>query len=220
MKTTSITYWLVLLIAFPMTVLAQTPPAPTLTCTIEQPLNPPSGTPVSYDVSNLNFINLDLLIDTEGAGSLDAIGAVAINPPANNLPASYLVITATNSAGTAVPITAKIKGGYGVNGAQGYVIESYLPEDATTRASKEQAYINQIKTTDTHSPATAVTWINQNNAQALTTVDQIYTQSQVGAFTITVKYVCTKSGLWNGTVQGTSVIANVLNKGSQFDNLQ
>jgi hypothetical protein len=193
---------------------------PTLSVSIEQPLSTPSGTPTSYDVSNLNFINVDILINTKGEGNLDEVGSVVINPPTNNLPSSYITITAVNSSGTNIPVKAKMVSGNGTNGTNGYVVSFYIPEDSATRTSKEQAYINQIKSTDTQSPANAISWINQNNSKALAALDQIYTQSQTGAFTITVTYVSNKAGLWNGTVQSVAIIANILDEGSQFDNLQ
>jgi hypothetical protein len=211
-----ITFLLVVFVAAQWPLFAQTPPAPTLTCTIEQPLDAPSGTPVTYDVSNEGYLVMDAAIDTKGGGKLGNSGAVAINPT-GTLPPTYLVVTATNSSGTSVPVNARITGDVG--GTGGYQITFFLPENATTRTTKEQAFIDNAKATDTGSPSSAATWVSANNAQALATVDKIYTQSQVGAFTITVQYVSTQSGLWNGTITGTSIIANVENKGSILDSI-
>ena len=210
-KITSIVCLLVILVVAQSSSLQA---APTLTVTIEKPLNPPSGTPVSYDVSNMGWLVMDVVIDTKGGATAE--GNVPINPT-GTIPPSYLVITAANSSGTSVPIHAQITGGLGGRG--GYGITFFLPEDATTRTTKEQAFIDHAKATDTTSSAAATAYVNANNTQALAAIDRIYTQSQVGAFTITVSYVSTQSGLWNGTVTGTSIVANVLNEGSLLDNL-
>jgi hypothetical protein len=194
---------------------AQAPPAATLTCAIEQPLDAPSGTPVTYDVSNMGYLVMDAAIDIKGGNIGD--GIIASNPPSGSRPSTYLVITATNSTGTSVPVHAQVTGSLG--GTGGYQITFFLPEDATTRTTKEQAFIDNAKATDTTSPASTASWVGANNAQALAAVDKIYTQSQVGAFTITVQFVSTQPGLWNGTVTGTSIIANIENKGSILDSV-
>ena len=112
------------------------------------------------------------------------MGTIAINPPpsppANNLPASYLVITATNSSGGNVPIQAQISGGLG--GTGGYIISLRLPEDSATRNAKEQAFIDHAKATDTVSSAKALAYVNQHNAQAVAAIDRVYAENQVGAF--------------------------------------
>jgi hypothetical protein len=169
---------------------------------------------LSYDVSNLGWLVMDISIDTKSGGQL-AEGNVPINPT-GTLPPSYLIITATAS-GTSVSVNGRITGSPASPG--GYIVTFFLPEDATTRTTKEQAYIDHIKATDTASSSTSLSWVTANNTKALAAIDQIYTQSRVGAITLTVKYVSTQSGLWNGTVQGTSIIANVLDKGSFLDNL-
>jgi hypothetical protein len=216
MKITSIGCLLVTMIASEMPSFAQTNPAPTLTCTIEQPLDAPSGTPLTYDVSNINLIVMDVSIKTQG-GQLDASGNVTINPPANNLPASYLLITATNSSGTSVPVNAMINKDLG--GTGGYGITFFLPQDAATRTAAEQARLNSAITADANTDPNNTAWAQANNAKALAAIDQIYTQSQVGAFTITVTYVSSNAGFWNGSVVGTPIIVNVENKGSQLANL-
>lgn len=219
MKTIFIYCWLLfILVVIELPSFAQSPPAPTLTCTIEQPLDAPSGTPVTYDVSNISLITMDVAINTQG-GQLDGSGNVSINPTGTPLPASYLTITATNSSGTAVPVTATVSGGASGTNTNGYSITMFIPEDSTTRTTKEQARIDSAKTADGGSDAAGLAWMNANNTKALAALDRIYTQSRVGAFTITVTYVSTKSGLWNGTVTSTSIIANVENEGSQLDNI-
>jgi hypothetical protein len=218
MKTTSIRCLLLLiLVAIELSSFAQAaPPLPTLTCTIEQPLDAPHGIPLTYDVSNIGYLVMDVLINTQG-GQLDGSGDVSINPPTNNLPASYLLITATNSSGTSVPVKASITAD--LSGTGGYGITFFLPDTTAIRTANEQAYINNAKATDSGSSATSKAWVNANNTQALAVIDRIYTQSQVGAFTITVTYVSTKSGMWHGTVAGTPIIVNVENKGDLLNNL-
>ncbi len=120
---------------------------------------------------------------------------------------------------TAVPVTATVSGGASGTNTNGYSITMFIPEDSTTRTTKEQARIDSAKTADGGSDAAGLAWMNANNTKALAALDRIYTQSRVGAFTITVTYVSTKSGLWNGTVTSTSIIANVENEGSQLDNI-
>ena len=190
--------------------------SPTLTCTIENPLDPASGTPLSYDVSNVGYIELNVAINTQGAGNI-AGQTVAINPPSGTLPSSYIVFTATSSSGTNIPVNAIITSGLG--GTGGYQITFFLPEDSAIRTMKEQNFINTVKATDTGSSAASRAWLSSNNSQALAAVDRIYTQSRIGAFTLSVQYVSSQSGLWNGTIQSTLIIANVEYKGSFLDSL-
>lgn len=178
-----------------------------------------NATLMPCEVSNLERIELTILLKNNGNSTVVPLRAEMVNPDFSTGPRyTYILLKAGTEDGATVPVKASVHGGHLEVGEEVLEVSLQIPEYINTRQSKLQAVIDQAKTQAQGDPA-AVREIEEDGHFARDYLDEGYVQNRLGRLQIVCEFHSTQPGAWNGTVSSAPLAINVLNKGEALSGL-